>query len=44
MDKEQLKSILIDLLENDEDVQYYIQQAVETQDRRDEWAEASAWT
>ena len=35
MDKKQLKSILIDLLENDEDVQYYIQQAVETQDRRD---------
>lgn len=44
MDKERLKSILIDLLENDEDVQYYIQQAVESQNRRDEWAEARAWT
>jgi hypothetical protein len=44
MDKERLKSILIDLLENDEDVQYYIQQAVENQNRRDEWAEAHAWT
>lgn len=44
MDKERLKSILIDLLENDEDIQYYIQQAVETQNRKDEWAEARAWT
>jgi len=44
MDKKQLKSMLIDLLENDEDVQYYIKQAVEDQNRRDEWTEASAWT
>lgn len=44
MDKELLKSILIDLLENDEDIQYYIQQAVESQNSRDEWREACAWT
>ncbi len=43
MNKEQFKKMLIDLLENDEDVQYYIQLAKEEQDRRDEWAEAKAW-
>jgi hypothetical protein len=44
MNKEQFKKMLIYLLENDDDVQYYIQLAKEAQDRRDEWAEASAWT
>lgn len=43
MNKEQFKKMLIELLDNDEDIQYYIQQAVERQNRRDEWAEASAW-
>ena len=43
MNKEQFKKMLIDLLENDNDVQYYIQLAKEEQDRRDEWAEAEAW-
>ena len=44
MNKEKFKEILIDLLENDEDIQYLVKEALSNQDRRDEWAEAKAWT
>ncbi len=44
MNKEKIKEILIDLLENDEDIQYSVKEALSSQDRRDEWAETKAWT
>jgi len=44
MNKEKFKEILIDLLRNDEDIQYYVKEALSRQERRNEWAEARAWT
>lgn len=44
MNKEKFKEILIDLLENDKDVQYFVKEALSNQKYRDEWAEANAWT
>lgn len=44
MNKEKFKEILIDLLQNDEDIQYFIKEALSSQNRRDDWAEAKAWT
>ena len=44
MDKKRVKLILMDLLQNDEDVQWAVKEALGTQQNRDEWAEARAWT
>jgi len=44
MNKEKFKEILIDLLQNNEDIQYFVKEALSSQDRRDECREARAWT
>ena len=44
MNKEKFKEILMDLLQNDEDIQYFVKEALSNQDRRDSWAEARAWS
>ena len=42
--KAHLRDVLIDLLRNDESVQYAVKEALEEQKRRDDWEEAKAWT